>query len=308
MSLISVKHSFNSGDLITVLPGIKHLYEETGQKAIIYQRLNLPADYGNNDPHPVRSEDGRQVCMNETMFKMLKPLIEAQEYVEKFDIWEGQAVDFDIDLTRQNSQMPLPGGLIHKWPSLIFPQLECSLDSEWLSVANPERKKSTITIDGHYTYEAGCISISDGKWVDNVCNETFPIGQIIINRTERYNNPYISYHFLKDYTNRIVFVGTKEECNRFCKQWDLGCDSWNYIYRLAVDDFYKVAQAIKSCKFFIGNQSLCWHVADAMKAPRILEVCTQYPNTFPTGKGGYSFVTQGALEFFFKKLLNKKNG
>lgn len=303
MNFITFKHSFNSGDLITVLPGIKHLYEKTGQKAIIYQRLDLPADYGHNDTHPVRSEDGRQVCMNRSMFDMMRPLIEAQEYVERFEIWEGQEVAFDYDLTRQDSRMPLPGGSIHKWPSLIFPQLECDLDKPWIQVRNPEKYQRP---DG--MLEAGCISIGNGKWTENVCNETYPIGQIVINRTARYRNPYISYYFLKEYTNRIVFVGTKHECDSFCKEWGLGCDSWNYIYRLSVNDFYKVAQAIKGCKLFIGNQSFAWHLADSMKVPRILEVCTAYPNTFPTGPNGYSFVTQGALEYFFNQLLNETNG
>ncbi len=303
MDFITFKHSFNSGDLITVLPGIKHLYEKTGQKAIIYQRLDLPADYGHNDLHPVKSADGRQVCMNRDMFNMMKPLIEAQQYVERFEVWEGQEAQIDYDLTRQDSRMPLPGGDIHKWTSLIHPQLECDLSKPWIQVPNPEKYKRS---DG--MYEAGCISIGNGKWTENVCNETYPIGQIVINRTARYRNPYISYHFLKEYTNRIVFVGTKEECDSFCKEWGLGCNSWNYIYRLSVNDFYKVAQAIKGCKFFIGNQSLAWHLADAMKVPRILEVCTNYPNTFPTSSNGYSFVTQGALEYFFNQLINETNG
>lgn len=305
MDLLTFKHSFNSGDLITVLPGIKHVCEKNSTKAIIYQRLNLQADYGHNDPHPVKDSTGRHVCMNIDIFNMMKPLIEAQSYVEGFFVWEGQSVDFDYDKTRHNSQMPLPGGDIHKWPSLIYPQLEGDLISPWIEVIEPEREKSVL-IEG--VFEAGCFSISNGKWTDNVCNESFCNNMIVINRTARYNNQYISYHFLKAYTNKIVFVGTKDECDFFCKQWGLGCDSWNYIYRLSVSNFYKIAQAIKKCALFIGNQSACWHIADAMKVPRILEVCVQYPNTFPTGKNGYSFITQEALEFRFHKLLNESNG
>ena len=300
MDNLMYRHSFNSGDLLTALPGIKHLYKQTGRKAAVYQRLNLPVDYGHNDPHPIRSEDGKQVCMNRRMFDMLKPLIEKQEYVESFNVWEGQKFDIDYDLTRQNSGMPLPGGSIHKWPSLIYPQLECDLDEPWINVDDAKRRTHS---DG--TVDSGCISIGDGRWTDNICDETACKGKILINRTARYNNPYISYHFLKEYCNQIIFLGTKEECNSFCSQWGLCCDGWNYIYRLQVGDFYKLAQAIKECKFFIGNQSFCWHLADAMKIPRILEVCQQFPNTFPTGKNGYSFLLQQSLEFRFNKLLNE---
>lgn len=301
MDFITFKHSFNAGDLITVLPGIKHICEKNNTKAIVYQRLDLPADYGHNNPHPTTS-GGKEVCMNMAMFIMMKPLIEAQDYIERFEIWEGQEVKFDYDKTRQNSQMPLPGGDIHKWPSLIYPQLECDTNVKWIDVESAQMQKIQ---DGHF--HSGCISVGDGSWTDNICSEVTCKGQILINRTGRYRNPYITYHFLKEYTNRIIFLGTKNECDAFCKDWGLACDNWNYIYRLGVNDFYRVAQAIKNCKLFIGNQSFCWHLADAMKVPRILEVCAQYPNTFPTGTNGYSFITQEALEFRFHKLLNESN-
>lgn len=275
---ITFKHSFNSGDLITVLPGIKKICEEKGTKAIIYQRLNLPADYSHNDNHPIKDESGRMVCMNEKMLLMMKPLVEAQEYVERFDVWKGEKIDFDYDLTRQNSLMPLPGGSIHKWPSLIFPQLEANTDLAWIN-RNPE------TIKGSLADLCGC---GEREY-------------ILINRTERYQNPYITYFFLKEYQRHLLFTGTKHEWEGFCKAWEL------HIPLLEAKDFLELSMAITGCRFFIGNQSLCWHIADAMKVPRILEVCSQYPNTFPTGKEGYSFVAQGALEYFFTKLLNETN-
>lgn len=265
MAFVTYKHSFNSGDLITILPGIKKIYQETGKKGRLYQRLDLLVDYGHGDNHPVRSADGKMVCMNEQTFKMMKPLIESQEYIESFLVWKGEKVDVDYDLTRHNSQMPLPGGDIYKWPSLIFPQLESDTSVAWV------------------------FSNTDKQYQD----------KIIINRTERYLNPYIDYYFLKDWTKSLIFAGTKNEHDIFCKKW--GID----IPYLQVSDFLELAQAIKSCKLFVGNQSFCWHLAESMKVPRILEVCTTYPNTFPTGNNGYSFVNQGALEYLFNQLIKQ---
>jgi hypothetical protein len=276
MDFITFKHSFNAGDLITVLPGIKHICEKNNTKAVVYQRLDLPADYGHNDPHPVAS-GGRQVCMNTQIFSMIKPLIEAQGYIDRFEVWEGQQVDFDYDKTRQNSQMPLPGGSIHKWPSLIFPQLECDLSAPWID-KTPELPKGSLA-----------------DWF-GVAND-----YVLINRTDRYQNPYIDYHFLNEYSTRLLFIGTEEEWKAFNSKFNL---------RTALarcKDFRQLANVVSNCLFFIGNQSFCWHVADAIKVPRILEVCAQYPNTFPTGKDGYSFITQEALEFRFHKLLNESN-
>lgn len=270
MDYITFKHSFNAGDLITVLPGIKHICEKNNKKAIVYQRLNLIADYGHNDMHPVTS-NGRMVCMDDKMFDMLRPLILKQEYIARFEVWSGQDVDFDFDKTRHNAQMPLPGGDIHKWPSLIFPQLECELGQTWIDVP------------------------PNNEIVYNELNNL-----VCINLTERYRNPYVSYHFLREYKSRCMFLGTHDEWASFCKKWTLyGLSYAN------VNDFLHLAQIIKGCKFFLGNQSFCWHLADAMKVPRILEVCAQYPNTFPTGIDGYSFITQEALEFRFHKLLNE---
>lgn len=265
---VTYRHSFNAGDALTILPGMKKIYHETGKKAIIFQRLNLPANYGHNDRHPVLSDEGRMVCMNEKIFNMLKPLIEAQEYVESFEIWKGEKVDVDYDLTRHSSQMPLPGGDIYKWPSLIFPQLEADLTEPWIT--------------GFVDYETADIS-----------------DIIVINRTERYQNPYIDYYFLKPYESKIIFAGTVEETNIFCIKWELN------IANLYVKNFLHLANTIKACRFFIGNQSFCWHLAESMKVPRILEVCATYPNTFPTGKNGYSFINQGSLEYYFNKLLNE---
>ncbi len=265
MGLITAKHSFNSGDILTVLPGLKYLAEKNKTQVKIFQLLDLPADYGHNNPHPV-TKNGVHVCMNEGMYKSLKPLLESQNYIHSFEIWKGEAVDFNFDLTRHHSQMPLPGGRIHSWPTLIFPQLECSLNDPWIDVP-PD-----------FSYE------------NKVC----------LNFTERYRNEYISYFFLKEYQDRCFFVGTINEWKIFIEKW--GLHKIPYVH---VNDFLELAKFIKGCKFTIGCQSFVWHLADAMQTPRILEICTLYPNTFPVGSNGYSFITQEALEFRFHQLLNE---
>lgn len=264
-STISYLNSFNSGDLISMLPGIQNQYRKTGKKAKIFQRLNMPAFYGHNDGHPIKDGTGKNVCMNEKMFYLLKWLIESQEYVESYNIFRGQSIDVNFDLTRQNSQIPLPNGLIHYWVFLSFPQLECDLSERWLKVEENELYRD----------------------------------RIIINRTERYNNPYIDFFFLKEHEKNLLFSGTEAEHKVFCDQFGLD------IPLLFVKEFLELAQAIYSCRFFIGGQSMCWHISDAMKTKRLLEVCTVFPNTFPTGANGHSFLTQNALELKFKKLLKE---
>ena len=237
---ITVKHSFNAGDLLTILPGFQKIYKETGKKIAIYQKIGLRADYGHRNNHPVKDGDGFQVCMNDDMLQLLLPLIQHQEYIGLFQVWSGESVDFNIDDTRKSNQIPLPGGSIHHWVSLIFPQLECDLSVPWLSA-----------LDGECPY-------------------------FIVNRTERYRNDYINYAFLKPYEDQIMFAGTVSEWEKFNKENGL---KTQYLW---VDNFLQLATHIKNSKGFIGGQSMCWHISDALKVKRVLEVCPQYPNTFPT--------------------------
>lgn len=283
MNFFTVKHSFNAGDLIVLLSGIRHLYEDTGKKTRVYQRLNLGAFYYEGAVHPIESE-GKPVCMNQQIFDMMKPLIESQEYIESFQVWQGEEVEFDIDLTRDSKWIPMPSGLIHHWAWALVPAMACDLSKNWLSVTP---KKETENWD---------INFGEKKYIPGLLKE-----YIIINKTERYFNPYISYFFLKPHEDKIIFSGTEHEHEIFCKNNNL------QIPRLVVKDFLELAQAIASCKFFIGNQSLNWHLADSQHRQRILELCPQFPNTFPTGTNGYAFYHQKSLQYYFEKLMNENN-
>lgn len=269
MEIKTVKHSFNAGDLITILPGLQKEYSQNGTQWILYQEIDFPAFYYPGAYSPIKDEAGQQVCMNIELFKRLKPLLESQPFIESFLQWEGQSTDYDICKTRDSRFIPMPGGLLQFYVFAIFPELSCDLSIPWLHVA--ER---------------------------SVVKEKF-FNKIIINRTHRYTNPYISYYFLKDYQNQFIFSGTQEEHETFCRAFNLD------IEYLKTDDFLQLAQIISWCKGGIYNQSMTFHIADALKTHRIIELCGQFPNTFPTGAKGYGFYHQKALEYFVHQLINK---
>lgn len=252
-----------------MLPGLQAYYERMGKKALIYQGIDFPAHYYDGAYSPIRNSEGQQVCMNAELFARLKPLLESQPYIERFEKWEGQSVWYDMDQTRDSRFIPLPAGLLHYWVFAVFPELSCDLSRPWIHVT--ER------------------SVAKDRFAD----------KILINRTHRYTNPYISYYFLKDYQDRLLFTGTEDEYQTFCNQFNLE------IEHLKTDDFLQLAQIIKWCKGGIYNQSLTFHLADAMKTPRILELCRQFPNTFPTGANGHAFYHQEALEYHFNQIINK---
>jgi hypothetical protein len=263
MDFIRIKHAFNAGDLISIMPGLQQLYVDTGKKVKIFQQLNLPAFYFDHQINSTLDEKGNSVCMNERLFNILKPLVEAQEYIEGMEVWLGQSVELDYDATRDRKSIPMPYGLIHTWGEAVFPQTSTDLSKAWISAGY---------------------------------NEDY-IGKVIINRTQRYTNPYVTYFFLKDYESQLIFSGTEQEHELFCKANNLKIEIAN------VKNFLELAEVINVCKFGVFNQSVAWHISDGLKKPRILEVCAQFPNTFATGANGYHAFGQEAMQFYFKKLI-----
>jgi hypothetical protein len=259
-----------SGDVIYLLAGIKHVCRSRGVQAEIYIWLDRPVKAYDGAAHPYNG-----VGINRYAFDMLRPLVEAQPYVAKFAIWEGQQIGVDMDELRSKTIAPMPYGSILRWAGYAWPDMQSDSDS-WIQ-AKP------IYIPGWVTPE----EVSEIRKVHPA------FGKIIINRTSRYRNDMIHYWFLRDYAEELIFAGLPEEHAAFCKEWEIN------IPLLKVENFLELAVALKSCRYFIGNQSMCFALAEAMQIPRLLEVCPYAPNVI-TCTHGYDFMHQFALEWFVK--------
>lgn len=269
----TVKHLANLGDLVATMAAVKKYYDVTKRKVTICQVVNTPAAYYQGATHPTVSESGVQVCVNNSMFEMVKPLIESQYYIHGFEKYEGQKIDLDFDVIRGKTFVNLPHGMIQSWIMFAFPDLACDLSKEWISL--------------------------DGKTPKNINKQVK--GKIILNFTERYRNHITDYFFLKKYIPELVFAGTEREHFLFCNQWQLT------IPRLEISNFLEYAYAIKACRFFMGNQSFGWNLAEAMKTPRILELCQYAPNCMPfVGENSYGFYHQVGAEYYWRKLCNER--
>jgi hypothetical protein len=130
------------------------------------------------------------------------------------------------------------------------------------------------------------------KWVMYVypeltCDLSEPIfiqgnkhDKIVFNRTQRYHGDNFDYLFIKKYGPDMIFVGLESEYNIIRKKLP------GMEYR-PVSDFLEMAQLIKGSRFFIGNQSMAFALAEIMKVPRVVEVCRFAHNVIPTGANGY---------------------
>lgn len=263
------KHFCNPGDLIAALPAMKTYYNETGRKVIVSQQLNVEAQYYPGATHGTTDHTGKMVCMNQAIFDMIKPLITSQEYIADMEEYTGQEVDVDIDVIRKKVFVNLPHGQIQAWTFYAFFDLAYDLSKPWIHL--PETDHPIIE------------SVKD---------------KIILNFTERYRNGHINYHFLRKYIHRLIFAGTEREHLLFCNKWKLD------IPHLKIANFLELAYAIKNCSFLLSNQSMCWNLAEAMKTPRILELCEYAANCQPfIGEKSYGFYHQGGVEHYFYTLL-----
>lgn len=268
MEFARFKHLANCGDLIASMPAIKKYYELTGKKVIVCQQLNVPAQYPIGSKHPVVDDVGTYVCMNKKMLDMITPLLLSQEYIGGVEEYVGQPVDIDIDVIRQKCFVNMPFGAIQSWVMLAYPDLAYDLSKSWIDVPYVQSAKSN--------------------------------GKIIINFTDRYRNNIATYFFLKEYQDHLLFAGTEKERKDFCEHWKLDIPALN------IDNFNQLAILIKACRFFLGNQSMCWNLAEAMKTPRVLELSLTAPNCMPfIGEDSYGFFHQVAVEHYFKLLFNK---
>lgn len=196
-------------------------------------------------------------------FDMMKPLMEAQEYINSFQEWRGEKITIDLDAHRHQS-VGMPFGSIHKWITYCYPDMQGDLSEAWIHVSQDD---------------------------DNFNTE----GMILIGRSSRYHNPWVNYFFLKDHADKLMFTGMKEEHEAFQKEWGFE------LPLLEVKDFYELAVAMKSCKAYIGNQSFCFALTEAMKINRALEVCDFAPNVIPIGGNhAHDFRFQHGLDYYFK--------
>ena len=118
--------------------------------------------------------------------------------------------------------------------------------------------------------------------------------KIIIHRSPRYRNPYINYKFLNNAKN-LLCIGLEDEFKNLKKEID------NLEFH-DCKDFLEMAEIIKASKFYIGNMSFQYNMAEGLKIPRLLEASPDFPVVFPVGPNAFDAYHQNHFEKFFANL------
>jgi hypothetical protein len=104
---------------------------------------------------------------------------------------------------------------------------------------------------------AGAVVDLTTPWLEDV--EPNPVAKIIVNRTSRYHGD-LNWEALVPYQADTAFVGTEKEYRNFMFP----------VRYHSTTNALELAQVIAGSQLFIGNQSLAFALAEALKHPRVL--------------------------------------
>ncbi|MHB8813003.1 MAG: hypothetical protein ACYDAE_07015 [Steroidobacteraceae bacterium] len=116
-----------------------------------------------------------------------------------------------------------------------------------------------------------------------------PTAAVTVAMSKRYRNAAMDYSFLGK-VEEVRFVGLPDEYEDFKQRHELP-NLTHHKCASAVE----LAQAIRSSKVFLGNQSMPFAVAEGLKVNRAVEIFELYANVLPTGQGAGAFIHQAAL-------------
>lgn len=257
-----MKHSGCLGDIVAHLPCMIDIARREGHNTFdLYLSLNVPSSFG--EPHPLGC-----VQLNREYAESMITLLEIQPYINKVAIWNGEKVDFDIDLFRLCVPNLLSGSIFH-WPTAVF---LCSpdLSSPWIHLpfdcqyTKPELAGLTEHINDRQLQQKSSLKSVIGS--SSLITGEYRDGPILIARTGRNRNPAITYPRI----GKFIGFRTENELElELCK----------------TPTILDMSNEISKCKFLIGNNSLGVTLACALGIPIVLEVCPHAPvvNHIPTG-------------------------
>jgi hypothetical protein len=234
---LAVSSTGDIGDIIVMLATLKH----TGKPCDVYLR---------DHPHTA----GITHRMH-----LIKPLIEAQPYINSVRIWKRETLHWESERFR-------PYGFVNNGYNLAHNHAQAAMRDGFIS-SMPGVSTPWLTVEPDTAYA----------------------GRVIINRTPRYNNGLFPWaEIVRHYGARLLFIGLPDEWNRFC-------DAFGQVNFELPKSFLQVARMIAGCDLFIGNQSSCMTVAEGLKHPRIQESSLDHPDCVYPGNTGAQYVGDGVV-------------
>jgi len=132
-------------------------------------------------------------------------------------------------------------------------------------------------VDWHLDAHGVPLSAKDAAWLSV---EPKKVSRVVFNRTGPGREPRFVYHnhlfpwhrVWEKYRKEAVFIGSELEHEVFCAT----CGEVPYF---KTENLLEAARVINGADLFVGNQSVCFWLAEGLKKNLILEVWPQGPNS-----------------------------
>jgi hypothetical protein len=251
--MIKVKHSGHLGDVIYSLAAIKAAATNWQEKITYYLHQDVPL-LTINDAGFARPAITKQYA------EFIKPLLEAQPYVEECVIFTGASFTVPVDMNLDR-----------------FRHLPVNFDLGHLPL--------------HYMHLCGHFFDYAKPWltIREEDKKSFFKNKIVLGRSTRNIDPNIDYSVLKNLKEDLVFLGSDDE-------FEIMKRALPRLEHVKVSTAYELACVIASCKLYIGNSSFNFAVAEGLKKNRLFEMNTKLQSLMPCGNVDYFINTQQLLQ------------
>jgi hypothetical protein len=232
------------------------------------------ADFYIPDDVPSRLEGnvyhpGGDLMVSRGLFDFIAPLISAQPYIRQLHFVPSAALPTDaIDLDRfRNGDLNLKAGMIQGWYRKAF-NVAFALEDAWLGVP------------------------ADAP----AAGERF---DVLVNHTTRFCNTRINYGVLQA-AGRVGFIGLDYEFDEFMRTSGL-----TGATHVRVSNALELAHHLVQARVVVGNQSLCFAIAEGLKVTRALEVYEPVPTAIPVGGWCTEYIRTEGLAAFLSSVLER---
>lgn len=178
-----------------------------------------------------QSRSDKHVFFTKQEAEFVKPLLEAQPYINKVTIDDNVAKDaFNLSNFRR-LPLNLAAGDIREWYYQLI-----------ANVLQKEFWKQILFVNPNYKFQ----------------------DKILFTLSERYVNANIDFSQLQKYKDKLVFIGSQKEYDIFCKKYT------TLPFAGKFNNLLQIAEVIAGAKAHIANPTGLFAVSECLKVPRML--------------------------------------
>jgi hypothetical protein len=208
------------GDFIHSLAVCKYIYDISGVKADLFI-----ANIGDSFEQPV-----------EFTFSELKPVLEKQEWLNSFNLYDGREIEVNLSNFRNSNHLYAGHNWLNVYFKTFIPGENPPKEFKWIDMERDERYTNALIVNRSISKPGG-LPADALQGYQNIANQ--------------YDEKYF-----------VCFEKFQYEAFPLKDQFQI----------LLVKDLYEYFKVINSAKLFVGNQSGPFAWASAMNVPRVLEI------------------------------------